>query len=68
MDNDNRPTEILIFFDNGNKAKFRLDKVIWSHNGIQSQKYFEMYPDLVYVNWDRVCYVRKFVHERTEDD
>lgn len=76
------PENVMIFFDNGMKAKFPVDKVIFMSNdsilchndnltrALNRAKMIEELlfdQDMSIVNWDNVCFIRKD-HKKDDED
>ena len=57
---------IEVYFDNGNKAKFPDNKVVFDRTGDTANK-LDIYKSVAVVNWNQVCFVRA-VKEKEDDD
>ena len=58
--------KVEVFFDNGNRAKFKLDSVVWSSDVDNPGEVFSGRDGAVYVNEEHVCFIRE--HTPPEED
>jgi len=55
--------EIVIYFKNGNKAKFKLSKVIFGGGCANPSDVFNKLDGKIFVNVDTVCFIREWEDE-----
>lgn len=65
--------EIMVYFNNGNRARFDAENVVFTRIGAPRDfEYTAHTPQIAsggaVVNWDSVAFIRKIDDEREEDD
>ena len=60
--------EVVVYFTNNNKAKFPLDRIVWSENVLDPGEVFREQDGKIYVNSQAVAFIREFEQLPSVDD
>ena len=60
--------EIVIYFSNGNKAKFKVGNVVFGHAKRDPSDIFTEDHGKIYVNLNTVCFIREWDEEPKYDE